>query len=298
MQADCPKHLGASSTPEGRSPSGEGTSTISGRTAASTGGWLRSMLAQLHPAAVERLGGGEFAWPPPSVPLSGNPSDESGVIVVTKPEPMRWPVSVSSSATGPSRPGSPATAGTAGPSGTALVRSRFEWALAGIPAAAHRDADPRSAGQPGHRRHRPADRRLHPALLRLPRGGPALRDELRRGVWTLIRESPDFSSLDFRQRFTGTFSEDENPSPARGRKPQRRRVGARLRPYVPQGRLSEHPRSPPRSSIPLTAAEHDDGHYDAGNAQPHAESQERGPSLFDAAGEDVEVLLPRIRPES
>jgi hypothetical protein len=29
-------------------------------------------------------------------------------------------------------------------------------------------------------------------------------------VWTLIRESPDFSPLDFRQRFTGTFSEDGN----------------------------------------------------------------------------------------
>jgi hypothetical protein len=29
-------------------------------------------------------------------------------------------------------------------------------------------------------------------------------------VWTLTRESPDFSPLDFRQRFTGTFSEDGN----------------------------------------------------------------------------------------
>jgi hypothetical protein len=28
------------------------------------------------------------------------------------------------------------------------------------------------------------------------------------GVWTLTRESPDFSPLDFRQRFTGTFSDD------------------------------------------------------------------------------------------
>jgi hypothetical protein len=28
------------------------------------------------------------------------------------------------------------------------------------------------------------------------------------GVWTLLRESPDFSPLDFRQRFTGTFSQD------------------------------------------------------------------------------------------
>ena len=28
------------------------------------------------------------------------------------------------------------------------------------------------------------------------------------GVWTLTRESPDFTPLDFRQRFIGTFSED------------------------------------------------------------------------------------------
>jgi hypothetical protein len=30
------------------------------------------------------------------------------------------------------------------------------------------------------------------------------------GVWTLTRESSDFTPLDFRQRFTGTFSEDGN----------------------------------------------------------------------------------------
>ena len=28
------------------------------------------------------------------------------------------------------------------------------------------------------------------------------------GVWTLWRETPDFSPLDFAQRFTGTFSDD------------------------------------------------------------------------------------------
>ena len=28
------------------------------------------------------------------------------------------------------------------------------------------------------------------------------------GVWTLRREAPDFSPLDFAQRFTGTFSDD------------------------------------------------------------------------------------------
>ncbi len=30
------------------------------------------------------------------------------------------------------------------------------------------------------------------------------------GVWTLTRESADFSPLDFAQRFTGTFSQDGN----------------------------------------------------------------------------------------
>ena len=30
------------------------------------------------------------------------------------------------------------------------------------------------------------------------------------GAWTLTRESPDFSPLDFRQRFTGTFGPDGN----------------------------------------------------------------------------------------
>jgi hypothetical protein len=30
------------------------------------------------------------------------------------------------------------------------------------------------------------------------------------GVWTLTRESPDFTPLDFRQRFIGAFSEDGN----------------------------------------------------------------------------------------
>jgi hypothetical protein len=28
------------------------------------------------------------------------------------------------------------------------------------------------------------------------------------GVWTLRREAPDFSPLDFAQRYTGTFSDD------------------------------------------------------------------------------------------
>jgi hypothetical protein len=32
----------------------------------------------------------------------------------------------------------------------------------------------------------------------------------RDGIWTLLRESPDFTPLDFSQRFTGTFSADGN----------------------------------------------------------------------------------------
>ena len=30
------------------------------------------------------------------------------------------------------------------------------------------------------------------------------------GVWTLVRDSPDFSDLSFHQRYEGTFSEDGN----------------------------------------------------------------------------------------
>jgi hypothetical protein len=30
------------------------------------------------------------------------------------------------------------------------------------------------------------------------------------GVWTLARDSPDFTSLEFRQRFAGTFGPDGN----------------------------------------------------------------------------------------
>ena len=58
------------------------------------------------------------------------------------------------------------------------------------------------------------------------------------GVWTLTRESPDFTPLDFRQRFTGTFSAGREHHQRRlGVGPRRRRVGARLRPDVPEGRL-------------------------------------------------------------
>ena len=44
------------------------------------------------------------------------------------------------------------------------------------------------------------------------------------GVWTLTRESPDFTPLDFRQRFIGTFSADGNTiSGAWETRPRRRR---------------------------------------------------------------------------
>ena len=32
----------------------------------------------------------------------------------------------------------------------------------------------------------------------------------RDGIWTLVRSSPDFTPLDFSQRFTGRFSADGN----------------------------------------------------------------------------------------
>jgi hypothetical protein len=44
------------------------------------------------------------------------------------------------------------------------------------------------------------------------------------------------------------------------------------------------------ASLPAATAEHEDDHRNASHAQSHAEHQERRPSLFDAAGEHVEVL--------
>jgi hypothetical protein len=101
------------------------------------------------------------------------------------------------------------------PSGAAgsgpLARGRFEWALGGqflmqhteipIPEAPDSLAivgtDLRTGGYTQHY----YDSR---GVARLYAMGFA------DGVWTLTRELPDFSPLDFRQRFTGTFSEDEN----------------------------------------------------------------------------------------
>jgi hypothetical protein len=96
-------------------------------------------------------------------------------------------------------------------SGGPMARSRFEWALGGqfllqhteVPVPEAPDSlaivgtDPRTGGYTQHY----YDSR---GVVRLYAMGFA------GGVWTLTRESPDFSPLDFRQRFTGTFSEDGN----------------------------------------------------------------------------------------
>ena len=91
------------------------------------------------------------------------------------------------------------------------ARSRFEWALGGqflvqhtevpIPEAPDSLAivgtDPRTGGYTQHYYDSRGVVRLY---------AMSFAD----GDGMLTRESPDFSPLDFRQRFTGTFSEDEN----------------------------------------------------------------------------------------
>ncbi len=92
-----------------------------------------------------------------------------------------------------------------------MVRSWFEWALDGqfllqrteapIPDApdslAIVAAGPRDRGYTQHY----YDSRGVVRLYAMSFDG---------GVWTLTREAPDFSPLDFGQRFTGTFSADGN----------------------------------------------------------------------------------------
>ncbi len=89
------------------------------------------------------------------------------------------------------------------------ARSRFEWALDGqfllqrteIPVPEAPDSltiisvDPRTGAYTQHYYDSRGVARLY--AMNLADGG-----------WTLTRESPDFSPLDFRQRFTGTFSDD------------------------------------------------------------------------------------------
>jgi hypothetical protein len=93
----------------------------------------------------------------------------------------------------------------------AQVRSRFEWALdrqfllqrTEIPIPEAPDSltivsvDPQTGAYTQHYFDSRGVARLYAMTL----AG---------GVWTLTRESPDFTPLDFRQRFTGTFSEDGN----------------------------------------------------------------------------------------
>jgi hypothetical protein len=92
-----------------------------------------------------------------------------------------------------------------------MARSRFEWALGGrfllqhteIPVPEAPDSlaivgtDLRTGGCTQHYYDSRGVVRLYAMTFA-------------DGVWTLARESPDFSPLDFRQRFTGIFSEDEN----------------------------------------------------------------------------------------
>jgi hypothetical protein len=91
------------------------------------------------------------------------------------------------------------------------ARSRFEWALDGqfllqrtevpIPEAPNSltiiSVDPETGAYTQHYYDSRGVVRLY---------AMSLAD----GVWTLTRESADFSPLDFRQRFTGTFSQDGN----------------------------------------------------------------------------------------
>jgi hypothetical protein len=91
------------------------------------------------------------------------------------------------------------------------VRSRFEWVLDGqfllqrteVPIPEAPDslaivvADPQTGGYTQHY----YDSRGVVRLYAMTFAG---------GVWTLTRESPDFSPLGFGQRFTATFSEDRS----------------------------------------------------------------------------------------
>ena len=92
-----------------------------------------------------------------------------------------------------------------------VARSRFEWALdrqfllqrTEIPVPEAPDSltivstDPETGGYTQHYYDSRGVMRLY---------AMSLAD----GVWTLTRESPDFTPLNFRQRFTGTFSQDGN----------------------------------------------------------------------------------------
>jgi hypothetical protein len=92
-----------------------------------------------------------------------------------------------------------------------LVRSRFEWALDGqflvqrtevpVPEAPDSLTIVGVDAETGAYTQHYYDSR---GVVRLC--AMSLAD----GVWTLTREAPDFSPLEFRQRFVGTFSHDGN----------------------------------------------------------------------------------------
>ena len=105
--------------------------------------------------------------------------------------------------------GEPASAGR--PAKLPEARSRFEWALGGqfllqrteisIPEAPDSLAIVSTNLETGGYLQHYYDSRGVTRLYAM-----SLADD----VWTLIRESPDFTPLDFQQRFTGTFSADKN----------------------------------------------------------------------------------------
>ena len=107
-------------------------------------------------------------------------------------------------------PGDPRTSSSATGDGP-QVRSRFEWGLARqfllqrteipIPEAPDSLTIGSVDSQTGAYTQHYYDSRGVARLYAMTLAG---------GMWTLTRESPDFTPLDFRQRFTGTFSEDGN----------------------------------------------------------------------------------------
>ena len=54
------------------------------------------------------------------------------------------------------------------------------------------------------------------------------------GVWTLLRDTPDFSPLSFAQRFVGRFSDDGNTIQGTWRRPRRGSTWSATSPDVPR----------------------------------------------------------------
>lgn len=142
---------------------------------------------------------------------NNRPLDESGVIVVasSRGEALaRLDVLVGEWAMEARFPGDQ-PAGSSGAGGGPVARSRFEWALdrqfllqhTEVPVPEVPDgltivsADLETGAYMQHYYDSRGVVRLYAMTLA-------------DGVWTLTRESPDFTPLEFAQRFTGTFSED------------------------------------------------------------------------------------------